>query len=385
MLDFPANPQVGDVFQSWKWDGEKWASIGGVGPPGPAGPQGPQGVAGAPGATGPTGPAVNNNRVDNGDMSIDQHNGGANFPITVGTMPYGPDRWGSQSNGKLTAGRNYNGTPHCPGFGYFFGVQTTGTGAAPAAGDTNYTQHGFEADAMGDLGFGAAGASPVTLSFWARSSLTGNFSVALQGAGPTNWRTYVTTYSLPTANTWTKITITFPGDTAGSWAAGGNGPWGYLVFDFGTGATNQTSSLNAWATQSKWAASGAVKMVATTNAKWAVTGIKLEPGSVATPFVIESIDKRLARCQRYYEISTPTFIWFGYAETGYSYYHTSQFTVQKRDVPTMTMVSVDNAVNFAMTPTLGGADLNGVLVYNTCTLTGSQNYFQYGWIASAEL
>jgi hypothetical protein len=29
MLDFPANPQVGDVYQGWAWDGEKWSFVGG--------------------------------------------------------------------------------------------------------------------------------------------------------------------------------------------------------------------------------------------------------------------------------------------------------------------------------------------------------------------
>ena len=26
MIDFPANPTVGQVFQGWKWDGVKWIS-----------------------------------------------------------------------------------------------------------------------------------------------------------------------------------------------------------------------------------------------------------------------------------------------------------------------------------------------------------------------
>ena len=30
VLDFPANPAVGDTYKGWKWDGEKWAGIPGT-------------------------------------------------------------------------------------------------------------------------------------------------------------------------------------------------------------------------------------------------------------------------------------------------------------------------------------------------------------------
>ena len=60
MIDFPANPTVGQVFtsgsQSWTWDGTKWVASGVyVGPP----------------------QFSNDNRIINGDMRIDQRNNGA--------------------------------------------------------------------------------------------------------------------------------------------------------------------------------------------------------------------------------------------------------------------------------------------------------------------
>ena len=60
-LNFPANPEVGDVYSDgttlWTWNGEAWVAIssgGGSGSiPGPQGPQGPEGPAGPQGPPGP--------------------------------------------------------------------------------------------------------------------------------------------------------------------------------------------------------------------------------------------------------------------------------------------------------------------------------------------
>ena len=248
----------------------------------------------------------NPNRLDNGDMLVDQHNAGTSVALPAGTLIWGPDRWAaSNTKAKFTAGQNYNGAPKCPGFSYFMGVQVTGGGAAPAAADVSYIAQGIEFDAFNDFLWGTANAQPVTLSFWVYSSLTGNFSVCLQGqAAPL--RIFITTYTIPTANTWTKITINIPADTtvsATNWTGPGNAGGLYVIFDLGAGANTQTAAnIGAWQNNSNvWAATGSTKLVATSNAKWAITGVKLELGSVATPYVQESLAVKWNRCLRYYQ------------------------------------------------------------------------------------
>ena len=168
-------------------------------------------------------PSANPNRIDNGDMYVDQHNGGASFVNVAGGV-WSPDRWqtaGSKAN-KLTFGQNYTNLPKPVGFPYFLGVQTTTAVASPAAGDYFQIVQVLEGDTIGDFMWGTANAQPITLSFWVCSSLTGTFSGCLYNYGATT-RSYVFTYSIPTANTWTKIVSNIPGDTAGTWVMSGNG------------------------------------------------------------------------------------------------------------------------------------------------------------------
>ena len=239
----------------------------------------------------------NPNRLDNGDMAIDQRFAGASAANINGSFPL-VDRW--KVNGtiaaKFTSGRNFGGSPAVAGFPYYLGMTATTTFSLVAANQFSWYQ-GIEADNIGDLGFGTAGAQPVTLSFWASSSLTGSFSGALQnGAGN---RSYPFSYSIPIANTPTKISVTIPGDTAGTWALTGNATGMYVIFDLGSGTTFR-GTANAWAAAALNGVTGAVSPVVTSGAKFAITGVKLEAGNVATAYSSEPLESRISRCQRYF-------------------------------------------------------------------------------------
>ena len=126
------------------------------------------------------------------------------------------------------------------------------------------------------------------------------FSGAIRNYAST--RSYPFTFSLPVANVWTKIAVTIPGDTAGTWVLQGNGGGLTVDFDLGSGSTFR-GPANAWAaTVSPGYAgvTGANSMVATAGAGMSFTGVKLEIGSVATPFNRQSLTKSMADCQRYY-------------------------------------------------------------------------------------
>ena len=63
------------------------------------------------------------------------------------------------------------------------------------------------------------------------------------------------------------------------------------------------AALRGRGRQGFFGATGAVSIVATNGATFYLTGVKLEIGSVATPFNRQSLAKSMADCQRYYQFA----------------------------------------------------------------------------------
>lgn len=336
--------------------------------------------------------AVQPNRLDNGDMWVDQHNGGAVVHPPVNSAVVCPDRWyvtNSQIN-KMAFGQNYNGSPSCPGFQYYLGAQTIAAVAAPVAADYWAFWQSIEADFWGDLMWGTANAKLITLSFWVYSSLTGTFSGAISNY-TSPFRVYVFTYNIPTANVWTKIAITIPGETANpaSWPLTGNGGAVEVIWDLGSGSTYRSATINTWisgGTLGLNGQTGSVSLISTLNAKFAITGVKIEPGTSATPYLVEDLAKRLIRCQRYYFTPLgPTYAsGYGAAAAGLTAFASRDFPVQMRAVPAQaggTPVGMANA----NTPVLLNLSQTGVIWEATNTATGAFQFAIQGDTYSAEI
>jgi hypothetical protein len=148
-----------------------------------------------------------------------------------------------------------------------------------------------------DLVFGSASAATVTLSFWVKSSLTGTFGGALQNSART--RSYPFTYTISSASTWEQKTVTIAGDTSGTWIGATNGIGLRVYFGLGVGST-YSGTAGAWAATNYYSATGAVSVIGTNSATWAVTGVQLEAGTTASPFEYRQYGTELALCQRYY-------------------------------------------------------------------------------------
>jgi len=305
---------------------------------------------------------LNDNRLVNGDIRIDQRNAGASGTATGYTV----DRWAFGSN--LTTKGNwqrYAGGPATLGFPYCLAFNST---SAYSSVSTDYFQFSqtIEADAISDFAWGTAGAQPITLSFLAFSSLTGAFSGCISNYNTT--RSYPFSFSLSTANTWTKITLTIPGDTAGTWVTSGNGGSLIVHFDLGSGSTFR-GPANAWASANYVGVTGSISVVATNAATFYLTGVKLEIGSVATPFNRQSLAKSLADCQRYYQQYAAAYlVTQGYNASPGPVYNTFVFPVVMRTGPTVTFVSptYSNASNLV----LSGADATAMLTQMNITATG---------------
>jgi hypothetical protein len=244
------------------------------------------------------------NRIINGDMRIDQRNAGAAVTAPSGVI-YALDRWAflSSQASKYTVQQNAGGITPPNGFLKYQGI-TSLSAYTVTSTDYNFLIQIIEGFNGSDLVWGTAAAQTVTLSFWARSSLTGTFSGSVRN-GPSN-RSYVFSYTISSANTWEFKTVTIAGNTSGSWPSDNSG-WGSVTFCLGSGST-RLGAAGSWQTADLDGVTGTTSVVGTSGATFYITGVQLEAGSVATPFERRDYGRELMMCQRYYaEVSaTPT-------------------------------------------------------------------------------
>jgi hypothetical protein len=235
------------------------------------------------------------NRIINGAMVISQYNGTSSVTPTNASYPI--DRWRaylSQAS-KYSVQQNAGSVTPPAGFTNYLGV-TSLSAYSVGASEFFSVQQFIEGFNVADLGWGTANAQPVTLSFRVYSSLTGTFGGVLQNDAQN--RSYPFTYAVPSANTWTTISITVAGDTSGTWLTN-NGRGIAVWFGLGAGST-VSGTAGAWAGAGYYSATGATSIVGTSGATFYITGVQLEKGSTATAFDYRPIGTELALCQRYY-------------------------------------------------------------------------------------
>jgi hypothetical protein len=174
--------------------------------------------------------------------------------------------------------------------------------ASPTGSDYHILTHYIESQNIQGHGFGTSDAKPFTLSFWVKSNKTGAATVDILQMDNSD-RQFSPSYTINSADTWEYKTVTIPADASGVinsdnggglsihfWLnSGGN-------YSSGTNKTVWGSYLAADRNASNLGVGGAV------NDYFAITGVQLEVGSVATPFEHRSYGEELALCKRYYEV-----------------------------------------------------------------------------------
>jgi len=230
------------------------------------------------------------NRIINGDMRIDQRNAGA----AVTASNYVVDRWGFFENGSMVFSVQQSTTAPT-GFVNSLAV-TVSTAASPSAATRSQLYQPIEGFNIADLGWGTASAKTVTLSFWVRSSLTGQFGGSLQNSSQ-NY-SYPFSFTINSANTFEFKTVVVSGPTSGTWNSS-NSTGIQLNFDLGAGS-DLLGTAGAWASADYRGATGDVKLNETSGATFYITGVQLEVGSVATPFERRDYGRELIMCQRYF-------------------------------------------------------------------------------------
>ena len=351
------------------------------------------------------------NRIINGAMVIDQRNAGASSTFGNSGAYTTVDRWQSFYNTSGTA-TNQQVTDAPTGFSNSLKVTITGS-ATPSAAQLFQLVQYIEGNNIVDMAWGTASASSVSLSFWVKSSLTGQFGGAISNNAVTY--AYPFNYNISAANTWERKTITIGGPTAGTWLTDANIGL-RLYFNLGCGS-NYLATANAWVASDKRGTTGDTNLVSTNGATWQITGVQLEKGNIATSFDVRPYGTELALCQRYFEKNFPTDVApinsysnaFGGGSNGWISYSTTNirgpqfgFKVSKRASPTMayfngnsptsgTLGIYDSLAGAWMATTVGATYVTTEEWRTDSTtsgwtpVTGYAYLFSGWWTASAEL
>jgi len=313
------------------------------------------------------------NIIINGGMDLAQRGTSATGKTSGGI--YTVDRWYQDISSMGTW--SFSQTTDVPtgqGFASSLKYDCTTADSSPAAGDKLNLQQKFEGQNLQYLKKGTSSAESTTASFWVKSNKTGTYICELQDVD--NDRAISKSYTISSANTWEKKTITFPGDTSGA-LDNDNARSLDIIWYLGAG-----SNLTSGTLQTSWGskvnanrAVGQVNLADSTSNEWYVTGVQLEAGSVASEFEFLPVDVNLERCQRYYfQYLSGTSKTVGIA----SYWTTTSvdtiinFPVEMRSAPSV--VATSGSSYYTVYVAGNGRAIDAGLSVNRTNLTSTQLY-----------
>ena len=239
------------------------------------------------------------NLIINGDMSIAQRGTSSTSQTSAGYKTCDRFRISINTLGTWTITQDSD-TPSNQGFGYSLKLQCTTADASPVSGDDLYIQHKIEGQNLTQLKYGGSGAESLTLSFWVKSNKTGTASLNFLQRD-NSAKLYTTTYSISSANTWEKKTITISGDTSG--VINNDSGSGFEILWWLNSGSLYTSGTtrNAWTTYADGDSNVSnLGLGGSTSDYINITGVQLEVGTSASDFEFIPYDVNLQRCLRYY-------------------------------------------------------------------------------------
>ena len=245
--------------------------------------------------------------IINGDMAVSQR--GDVTGINTSTATYGgADRFtlysSSPSNSAVFSLIQQSVTDRA-GFPNALRVDCT-TAASGALTTTQEIKLGttIEAQNCQSLDYGYTSPQKLTLSFWVKSNKTGT-GVVWFFRDDTSNRQNAKTYTISSANTWEYKTITIDGDTTNKIPFdNGIGLSVSWILDAGADYKSGTSPNGTWEalTNANRYVGQTLDIGQSTSDYFDLTGVKLEVGSVATPFKHESYAENLEKCKRYMQV-----------------------------------------------------------------------------------
>jgi len=333
------------------------------------------------------------NIIINGDMSIAQRSTSASS-ITSGGY-HACDRWKEDmtSAGTWTISQSTT-VPTGQGFATSLKMDCTTANGSLSANSELMVQQRLEGQMLQYLKKGTSDAVSTTLSFWVRSNKTGTYICELQDVD--NTRQISKSYTISSADTWEKKTITFPGDTTGA-LDNNNARSLDCSFYLAAGSDLSSGTLSTTWTAKTDAnrAVGQVNLADSTSNEWYITGVQLEAGTSASDFEFLPVDVNLERCQRYcYAFiasasNNTAMVFSGASRASTNKYFYIPFQTSMRSVPSITTVGetrmvyaggdqvsgTDTLTIGGVTPSIAAYDNNrikGVGLFYATSVSGMQ-------------
>jgi len=231
------------------------------------------------------------------------------------------------------------------GYSNSFRVLCTAADASPAASDNFTIDYRVEAQDLQQIftDKSAGDTHPLVLSFWVRSTKTGNASIDIRQSDNSD-RQFTASYNIAAANTWEHKVIEIPADNDA--VINNDNGVGLQILWWLNSGSNFTGGSHA----AGWEASTIANRNATNlgvggavNDDFFITGVQLEVGEMATPFEHRSYGDELRLCQRYYEQikqNGSQFQTLGQGSVlGTKFYTTLWYRTEKRAVPSVAVSS----------------------------------------------
>jgi hypothetical protein len=239
------------------------------------------------------------NMFYNGDMTISQRYYD-NAKTSVGNGEYVIDEWeGYFSNDGAVTIERVSTVPSGEGFKYSMKLSVATADTSLSAAQYAVFDAHIEAQNLKALRYGTASAKTTVLSFWVRSSKTGTY--CLNFYYPDTGKQVSKSYTIDTADTWEKKTVTVPGNTSNS-ITHDHGMGLRLSFWLDAGSNYTSGALRS--THTTFAetdrAVGQTSWMDSTSNDFYITGIQYELGNVATEYEFQDYSEQLARAQRYF-------------------------------------------------------------------------------------
>lgn len=325
-------------------------------------------------------PGVNfRNLIINGDMSIAQRGAGPSGSFGGSGYSEGPDRWRHSLNscGNWQTSQSTD-VPSGQGFSSSLKLDCTSAAASLAPTAAFQMVQRIEGQMLQQLKKGTSNAESTTMSFWVKSNKTGTYIVRI--ADLDNSRGTSKSYTINSASTWEKKTITFDGDTSG--VLDNDNARSIDIMFFLAAGSDYTSGTLATSWESNTTANqavGQVNVADSTSNEWYLTGVQWEVGTSASDFEFLPYDVNLQRCYRYYEKDTSVYRLFlnNNSDFGSRQGHL-QWKATKRATPSLTA-----------NPDAGSINLTDRTIYG-CPLklggaVSANSHLPSGYIADSEL